>query len=386
MKHFQKAFFALLLSGMFLFQPVFGQYLTVEETKAKAAKLSTEDLHEAYNNNYDSYYRNLDTFNTADDRSKVSLRESIEVFDQSLTIIGQELLSRGEVPRSSKNNNTLTKDLIDSNALIRAHEMKQLKGGTSVAGTSSSSSQTSSTSTPKPQTTPKEPEDPSKPTPKPEPKPASKDTISKEDGQKLIDAAKKTNQKTKAYSEAVKKYTDALADPNTSPEDLKKLADDAKKAEKEFNEAVENEKNINDQINKKTPAQKEAPKTEPVDEPSKAPSSATEDVEEEGKLDINQLFPTWNDEKDNIDGVIGENEDKKFFMNYIPRIIDIFLKFVSPMILIVLIVAGARMIIAGDDSEQVEKAKKVIIYSVIGVVLILLSYSIMRAVYFFFVG
>lgn len=102
---------------------------------------------------------------------------------------------------------------------------------------------------------------------------------------------------------------------------------------------------------------------------------------------IGELFPaSGGTEVTAIEGVQGDNTDDKFLLHYVPRLTSIFIKFVAPIVLVVLILAGIKMIISGDQQEEVEKGKKVILYSVIGVVLILLSYSIIRAVYYFFAG
>lgn len=100
---------------------------------------------------------------------------------------------------------------------------------------------------------------------------------------------------------------------------------------------------------------------------------------------IEDLFPNQGSGGVNIDGIQGDNTDKKGLLHYIPRLIDIFIKFVAPIILVTLVIAGIKMIISGDQQEEVEKGKKILLYSLIGVVLILISYSLIRALYYFFV-
>lgn len=95
-----------------------------------------------------------------------------------------------------------------------------------------------------------------------------------------------------------------------------------------------------------------------------------------------ELFPTWG--QDVVPGVIGNTGDGKFLVQYVPRIIDVFLKFIAPTAFVVLLIAGLRMIISGDNSEEVEKGKKIVIYTFIGVVLIVISYSLTKALYFIF--
>lgn len=97
-----------------------------------------------------------------------------------------------------------------------------------------------------------------------------------------------------------------------------------------------------------------------------------------------QLFPSWGGEEP-IAGVIGDNADGKLAVNYFGRITDILIKFVTPLFLVFLIAAGVKMIVAGDNTEEVEKGKKVILYGVIGVIVIILSYSLVQSLYYFFV-
>lgn len=99
---------------------------------------------------------------------------------------------------------------------------------------------------------------------------------------------------------------------------------------------------------------------------------------------INDLFPNQGSGGVDIQGIQGKNDDQKGLLHYIPRLIDIFIKFVAPIILVTLVIAGIKMIISGDQQEEVEKGKKIILYSLIGVVLILTSYSLIRALYYFF--
>ena len=101
-----------------------------------------------------------------------------------------------------------------------------------------------------------------------------------------------------------------------------------------------------------------------------------------------QLFPGWKGEgekgndKEAISGIIGENDDGKRLFQYIPRITDIILKFIAPVIVALVIFAGIRFIYAGSDEEEITKSKNFFVYAVIGLMFIVLSYSIMKAVYF----
>lgn len=66
-------------------------------------------------------------------------------------------------------------------------------------------------------------------------------------------------------------------------------------------------------------------------------------------------------------GTLGQN---------ITNIINFFLGLLGLIAVAFLIYAGVLMVTAGGNDEQVGKAKKIITFSVIGIVIILLSYTI----------
>ncbi len=110
---------------------------------------------------------------------------------------------------------------------------------------------------------------------------------------------------------------------------------------------------------------------------------------EQGKFNADCIFPTWQSEERPgqatdaiVQGVIGENHDGGFLMTYIPRIIDIVLKFVAPIIVVMLIWSGILFITAGSNEDDLNKAKEFFTYALIGVGFIILSYSILKFVYF----
>lgn len=114
-------------------------------------------------------------------------------------------------------------------------------------------------------------------------------------------------------------------------------------------------------------------------------------------FDPNALFPTWDDsEEGKVQGIIGENGESdldpsttlsnqnpatKTIVFFIPKLIDFLLVFVAPMIMIFLIYAGYTLIVAGDDEDSIGKAKSYIKYCLIGLIIILISYSMIKAVY-----
>ena len=110
---------------------------------------------------------------------------------------------------------------------------------------------------------------------------------------------------------------------------------------------------------------------------------------EQGTFNADCMFPTWQSEEHPdqatdaiVQGVIGANHDGGFLMTYIPRIIDIVLKFVAPIIIIMLIWSGILFVTAGSNEEDLNKAKDFFTYALIGVGFIILSYSILKLVYF----
>lgn len=126
--------------------------------------------------------------------------------------------------------------------------------------------------------------------------------------------------------------------------------------------------------------------------------AATEEVKE-AVFDSQQLFPTWGNERArnsdsvaNVEGVIGANGDgvgdakDLLLMSFLPRVIDILMKFVAPVVVIIFIWTGIRFIYAGSDDEALEKSKSMFQYAAIGLAFIVLSYTIMKMIYFFLAG
>jgi cytochrome bd-type quinol oxidase subunit 2 len=70
-------------------------------------------------------------------------------------------------------------------------------------------------------------------------------------------------------------------------------------------------------------------------------------------------------------GTLGQN---------ITTIINYFLGLLGLIAVAFLIYAGVLMVTAGGNEEQVKKAKKIITYSVIGIVIILLAFTIVQFV------
>lgn len=83
-------------------------------------------------------------------------------------------------------------------------------------------------------------------------------------------------------------------------------------------------------------------------------------------------------------GVIGRNCDGNFLLDYMPVFTKILLYLIAPLVFIMFLYAGVRFIYSGDDDQDLAGAKKWFAYAVIGILLIILSYSIMKATYFVF--
>lgn len=117
------------------------------------------------------------------------------------------------------------------------------------------------------------------------------------------------------------------------------------------------------------------------------------------RFDSRELFPTWDRDGGDADmvGVIGENKDgrddkgekngtEKLALNFLPRVIDILMKFVAPIVVIIFVWTGIRFIYAGSDDEALSKSKNMFQYAAIGLAFIVLSYTIMKIVYFLLKG
>ncbi len=70
-------------------------------------------------------------------------------------------------------------------------------------------------------------------------------------------------------------------------------------------------------------------------------------------------------------GTLGQN---------ITNIINFFLGLLGLIAVAMLIYAGVLMVTAGGNDEQIQKSKKIITYAVVGIVIILLSYTIVTFV------
>jgi len=80
--------------------------------------------------------------------------------------------------------------------------------------------------------------------------------------------------------------------------------------------------------------------------------------------------------------LIGAKKDDKFLLDYLPHIRDIILKFVAPIVAVMFIYSGIRLIYAGDDEEDIKKSKMFLVYLFLGTIFIAISYSLIQIIYY----
>jgi len=68
------------------------------------------------------------------------------------------------------------------------------------------------------------------------------------------------------------------------------------------------------------------------------------------------------------------------FRELVLRIVDNVLKFLGLLAVIMVIYGGITYVTAAGDDEKVGKAKNIILYSVIGIVIVLLSFALINTV------
>lgn len=66
--------------------------------------------------------------------------------------------------------------------------------------------------------------------------------------------------------------------------------------------------------------------------------------------------------------------------NAILSVINYFLTFLAIVAIGFIIYGGYLMVMAGGDEENVEKGKKILIWAIVGIILVLMSYTIVRVV------
>jgi len=87
-----------------------------------------------------------------------------------------------------------------------------------------------------------------------------------------------------------------------------------------------------------------------------------------------------------VEGVLGRSGDHKTFLEYLPLIITILLKFVAPVAFVLLVYSGLRFIIAGNNDKSLSSTKEFFQYAFIGFLVVMLSFSLVKVIYFFLSG
>lgn len=109
-----------------------------------------------------------------------------------------------------------------------------------------------------------------------------------------------------------------------------------------------------------------------------------------GMFNPNTLFPAWG-EGGQVTGVVGTNYgalnqgESRLILYFIPKIIELMIWIVAPIITVMFIYAGLQFIWGGDREEEVKKSRDFFKGAVIGLIFIVLSYSLMKAVFFILV-
>ncbi len=100
-----------------------------------------------------------------------------------------------------------------------------------------------------------------------------------------------------------------------------------------------------------------------------------------------KLFPTWPgcEGSEKVVGVEGEGNDNVSVLDLFSTITKILVRIAVPLIMVGIVYAGYLFISASANDEQVSQAKDYLIMLVIGVGLIIIAYSVIQAIYFFFV-
>lgn len=120
------------------------------------------------------------------------------------------------------------------------------------------------------------------------------------------------------------------------------------------------------------------------------PTTTTTGTSQPGMFNPSNVFPAWG-EGGQVTGVIGSNNgalnqgNSKLLLYFIPKIIELMIWLVAPIVTVMFLYSGFTFVYAGDREEEVTKARDFFTYAVIGLTFIVLSYSIMKAVFFLIV-
>lgn len=123
---------------------------------------------------------------------------------------------------------------------------------------------------------------------------------------------------------------------------------------------------------------------------SSTTTTTTATTTQPSSFNPDMVFPAWG-EGGQVTGVIGSNigalnqGDSRLLLYFIPKIIELMIWLVAPIITVMFLYSGFTFVYAGDREEEIKKARDFFQFAVIGLVFIVLSYSIMKAVFFILV-
>ncbi|MCB9809495.1 hypothetical protein H6771_00775 [Candidatus Peribacteria bacterium] len=81
-------------------------------------------------------------------------------------------------------------------------------------------------------------------------------------------------------------------------------------------------------------------------------------------------------------GVIGKNFDGMLVMNFFNRFADLLLMFLVPLLLFFVIQSGVRLITVEEPTERA-RTRKALIRGIIGLLITVVAYSVVKTLYFF---
>lgn len=107
---------------------------------------------------------------------------------------------------------------------------------------------------------------------------------------------------------------------------------------------------------------------------------------ERASYNAGSLFPSWGD--GGVTGVLGSTSNSvnsgegRILLYYLPRAANILLLLTAPFVFVMFVFAGLRFIYAGSNDESLEQSKKFFLFGVIGLIVITLSYSFIKVLYY----
>jgi len=104
-----------------------------------------------------------------------------------------------------------------------------------------------------------------------------------------------------------------------------------------------------------------------------------------------KIFPGWNKDKKHLKGVLGKNGgsidtlakkgEKQGILLFFPKITNIILYSVTAFIIVFLFWGGFKLVVAQGNDEEMKKAKQIITNCLIGFVIAVSAYTVVRLTY-----